>query len=81
VTEKITPESLHSLLKKAGITQAFAAYLCHSSRRSMEQWLAGDRAMPRSATALLCWSLYTLDKLPVYDVLTWHHREVLGSLK
>jgi hypothetical protein len=49
--------------------------------RSMEQWLAGDRAMPRSATALLCWSLYALGKLPIDDVLMWHHRDVLAGFR
>jgi hypothetical protein len=81
VTDKITPQALRSLLDRAGITQARAAYLCHASTRSMEQWLAGDRAMPRSAVALLCWSLFALGKLPIYDALMWHHRDVLASIR
>jgi hypothetical protein len=37
----------------------------------MEQWLAGERAMPRSATALLVWSLYWLGYLSAEDVRPW----------
>jgi hypothetical protein len=81
MTDKITPKALRALLERAGITQARAAYLCHARLRSMEQWVAGDRAMPRSAVALLCWSLYALDKLPIYDALMWHHRDVLAGLR
>jgi hypothetical protein len=42
----------------------------------MEQWVAGDRAMPRSATALLAWSLYWLGKLEAKDVRPWLRADV-----
>ena len=71
MTDKITPRSLRELLEKANITQARAATLCHASTRSMEQWLAGDRAMPKSATALLVWSMYWLGEVGAHEVQPW----------
>jgi hypothetical protein len=73
---KITPPALYSMIAKADITQARAAYLCHASTRSMEQWLAGDKGMPRSATALLAWSLYWLGLLAAEDVRPWLRDDV-----
>jgi hypothetical protein len=45
----------------------------------MEQWLAGERAMPRSATALLVWSLYWLGKLEAEDVRPWLREDVYAN--
>jgi DNA-binding XRE family transcriptional regulator len=77
--DKITPNNLRELLAKAGVTQARAAHLCHSSTRSIEQWIAGDRAMPRSATAMLIWSLYFLGKATMEDVRPWLREDVFKA--
>jgi transcriptional regulator with XRE-family HTH domain len=76
MTSKITPKALRELITRAGITQARAATLCHASTRTMEQWLAGDRAMPKSATALLVWSLYWMGLVNADQVSPWIHPEV-----
>jgi hypothetical protein len=74
--DKITPAALYAMLAKADITQARAAHICHAGLRSMEQWLAGDKGMPRSATALLAWSLYWLGLLEAQDVRPWIRADV-----
>lgn len=53
----ISPEELRDLIEAAGITQAEAARRCHASERTMRQWLAGDRAMPLTASEGLALSL------------------------
>jgi hypothetical protein len=77
--DKITPESLRDLLTIAGVTQARAAHLCHASAKSMSQWVAGARPMPRSATALLVWSLYWLGKAHKEDVRPWLSEDVFRA--
>jgi hypothetical protein len=76
---KITPEALNALLASAGITQARAAHLCLAGLRSMEQWCAGQVKMPRSATALLVWSLYFLGKATAEDVRPWLRDDVFRA--
>lgn len=51
--ERLTPAQLADTLRRAQITQARAAALCGCALRTMQQWLAGDRAMPLSASMLL----------------------------
>lgn len=58
--QRMTPEALRQLVERAGITQARAAELSGVEQRTFERWLAGDRAMPRSASGLLCLSLILL---------------------
>lgn len=53
---RMTPEALRDLIARAGITQARAAELAGVKLRTMQQYLAGDRAMPASASGLLCMS-------------------------
>lgn len=56
----MTPEVLRGCIARAGITQARAAELAGVQLRTMQQYLAGDRAMPLSASGLLCVSLVIL---------------------
>ncbi len=58
--QRMTPEALRQLIERAGITQARAAELAGVEQRTLERWLSGDRAMPRSASGLLCLSLIML---------------------
>ena len=51
---RMTPEELRDLIRRAGITQARAAELAGVQLRTMQQYLAGDRTMPLSASGLLC---------------------------
>lgn len=56
----MTPEALRDMLGRAGLTQARAADLAGVKLRTMQQYLAGDRAMPLSASGLLCLSCVML---------------------
>ena len=58
--QRMTPEALRDLLERSGITQARAAELAGVEQRTLERWLSGDRAMPRSASGLLCLSCIML---------------------
>ena len=51
---RMTPDELRDLINRAGMTQARAAELAGVQLRTMQQYLAGDRAMPVSASAMLC---------------------------
>ena len=57
---RMTPEQLRDLIARAQLTQAQAAELAGVADRTMRQYLAGDRAMPTSASGLLCASLIML---------------------
>lgn len=57
---RMTPEALRDLITRAGITQARAAELAGVQLRTMQQYLAGDRQMPLSASGLLCVSCIML---------------------
>lgn len=62
--QRMTPDTLRDLLLRAGITQARAAELSGVRLRTMQQYLAGDRAMPLSASGLLCVCLVILGGPP-----------------
>lgn len=55
--QPIAPHELRALIERAGISQAEAARRCHAKLRTMQQWLAGDRAMPLTASETLALSL------------------------
>jgi transcriptional regulator with XRE-family HTH domain len=57
---RMTPEALRDIIARAGITQARAAELAGVQLRTMQQYLAGDRAMPLSASGLLAVSCILL---------------------
>ena len=57
---RMTPEQLRNLLASSGLTQARAAVLAGVKERTLRQYLAGDRAMPLSASGLLCVSCIML---------------------
>lgn len=76
---RMTPEQLRDLIARAGITQSRAADLAGVQLRTMQQYLAGDRAMPVSASALLCVSLVILGA-PVGLLSPWLHADVAASL-
>lgn len=58
--DRMTPEALRDLIERAGITQARAAELAGVQLRTMQQYLAGDRTMPLSASGLLAVSCIML---------------------
>lgn len=58
--QRMTPEALRDLIERADITQARAAELAGVAERTMRQYLAGDRAMPLSASGLLAVSCIML---------------------
>jgi transcriptional regulator with XRE-family HTH domain len=60
VQQRMTPEALRDLIARAQLTQAKAAELSGVAERTMRQYLAGDRAMPLSASGLLCMSLIVM---------------------
>jgi transcriptional regulator with XRE-family HTH domain len=72
---RMTPEQLRDLIVRAGLTQQRAAHLAGVKLRTMQQYLAGDRAMPLSASGLLCVSCIMLGA-PVGIVSPWLPSEV-----
>jgi transcriptional regulator with XRE-family HTH domain len=57
---RMSPDELRDLIARAGITQARAAELAGVKLRTMQQYLAGDREMPLSASGLLALSCILL---------------------
>jgi len=76
---RMTPEQLRDLIERAGITQARAAELAGVKERTLRQYLAGDRAMPLSASGLLCLSLILLGA-PAGMLAPWLTEEVATAL-
>ena len=54
---RMTPAQLRDLLARAELTQQRAADLSGVALRTMQQYLAGARKIPASASGLLCSSL------------------------
>ena len=77
--QRMTPEQLRDLIQRAGITQARAAELAGVAERTMRQYLAGDRAMPLSASGLLCLSLIMLGG-PAGLLSPWLHPDLRDRL-
>lgn len=50
----MSPDELRDLLARSGMTQQRAADLAGVQLRTMQQYIAGDRKMPVSASSLLC---------------------------
>lgn len=76
---RMTPAQLRDLIARAGITQERAAALAGVETRTLERWIAGTRAMPLSASGLLCVSCIMLGA-PVGIVSEWLPDEVAASL-
>ena len=76
---RMTPAQLRDLIERAGITQARAAELAGVKERTLRQYLAGDRAMPLSASGLLCLSLILLGA-PSGLMAPWLPAEVAAAL-
>ena len=84
--QRMTPEQLRDLIKRAGITQARAADLAGVSTRAVEQYLAPEgtpahRRIPLSVSGLLCLSLILLGG-PAGLLAPWLHpdlRELVGE--
>jgi len=76
---RMTPEQLRDIIARAGITQERAAALAGVEQRTMERWLAGTRAMPLSASGLLCLSCITLGA-PVGLLTAWLPAEVAAAI-
>lgn len=77
---RMTPEQLRDLLARTGLTQQRAAELAGVELRTMERWLAGARAMPRSASGLLCLSCIILGS-PAGLLLPWLSPEVAATIE
>lgn len=77
--QRMTPDQLRDIIERAGITQARAAELAGVGLRTMQQYLAGDRAMPVSASGLLVVSLALLGA-PVGLLAPWVSDEVAAQL-
>lgn len=56
----MTAGQLCDLRQRAGITQTQAAELAGVALRTMQQYEAGDRQIPRSVSGLLCLSCIAL---------------------
>jgi transcriptional regulator with XRE-family HTH domain len=78
--QRMTPEQLRDLIARAGLTQARAANLAGVADRTMRQYLAGDRAMPLSASGLLCLSCITLGS-PAGLLAPWLPADVATALE
>ena len=78
--QRMTPDQLRDLIQRAGITQARAAELAGVQLRTMQQYLAGDRAMPLSASGLLCMSCVALGA-PVGMLAPWMHPDVAQAME
>lgn len=72
---RMTPAELRDLIERTGMTQARAADLAGVALRTMQQYLAGDRAIPLSASGLLCVSCIILGS-PAGLLLPWLPYEV-----
>ena len=77
--QRMTPEQLRNLLARAGLTQERAAALAGVEQRTLERWLAGSRAMPLSASGLLCVSCIMLGA-PVGILSPWLPAEVAAVI-
>lgn len=76
---RMTPERLKNLIEYTGLSQRRAAALAGVQPRTLERWLAGTRAMPLSASGLLCASCVMLGA-PAHLVLHWLPPEVADRL-
>lgn len=77
--QRMTPEQLRDLLARSQLTQSRAAALAGVGLRTMQQYIAGDRTMPLSASGLLCLSLVTLGA-PAALLTPWVHPAVAEAL-
>jgi transcriptional regulator with XRE-family HTH domain len=82
---RMTPTQLRSLLARSGITQQQAADLAGVALGTLKQYLRdpeqpGARAMPASASGLLCLSLAILGS-PSGLMAPWVRAEVLQALE
>lgn len=78
---RLTPAELADLRARSGITQSRAAELSGAALRTYQQWEAGDRAMPLSASGLLCVSCIILGLMPVGFLAPWLPGEIFEILK
>lgn len=81
---RMTSAQLRDLLARSQITQARAASLAGVSDRTLRQYLepegaTGHRAMPASASGLLCMSLITLGA-PAGLLAPWLHPDIAAKL-
>ena len=76
---RMTPHQLRDLLARANMTQAQAASFAGVETRTMERYLAGDRAIPLSVSGLLCLSLVILGA-PVGLFAPWLHADLVPKL-
>ncbi len=76
---RMTPKQLRDLIESTGLTQARAAILAGVKERTMRQYLSGDRAMPLSASGLLCVSCIMLGA-PVGPLAPWIPHETAALI-
>ena len=77
--QRMTPGELRDLRARAGLTQTRAAELAGVALRTMQQYEAGDRKMPRSASGLLCMSCIVLGA-PIGMFAAWLPEAVAAVL-
>lgn len=71
----MTPDQLRDLIARSTLTQSRAAELAGVKLRTMQQYLAGDRAIPVSASSALCMACIALGA-PVGILAPWLHPDV-----
>lgn len=77
---RMTPEQLRDIRSRCGLTQTQAAELCGSAAlRTYQQWEAGDRAMPMSASGLLCCAVILLG-MPPEPLAPWLPKPIAAKL-
>ena len=64
-----TPEAIKALREKHDLQQVQLAQLVYVSRRTVQYWEEGERAMPRSAWELVNIRLGEMEPVPTADLL------------
>lgn len=72
---RMTPEQLRDLRARSLLTQQRAADWAGVALRTLQQYEAGDRAMPMSASGLLCLSCWVMGA-PAGPLAPWLPTEV-----
>lgn len=77
---RMTPDQLRDMRARAGLTQQRSADLAGAALRTYQQWEAGDRAMPLSASGLLLLSCNLMGLLPAVMIEPFVSPEVVALI-
>ena len=77
---RMTPQQLRDIRERSGLTQQQIAELAGVAVRTLQQYEAGDRAIPLSASGLLCLSLAVLGA-PAGLMAPWVQPGVIQALE